>query len=358
MVPGADRREFGGRGRRCWPMLSDGMVHGMQRRVVIGVALLLVCGAVWWGWKTARDHGAGAIQGSGIIEITEVDVAFEVPGTIKERYAEEGALLDKGEPIARLDDREYRLQAERAAAAKTAAEARYRLLLKGPRGQEIDQALAAVEARDSELVTQQREFDRVRDLYETRIVSQAEFERVKAALAAAQAARDQAHAQLSMRKEGYRTEEVEEGRARLKEAEKGLALAELNLARCQLFAPIAGRVLSKNREVGETVPAGASIITLGDLTRPWLNLYIGERDLGKVALGMKAFVTVDSFPSQPFPGRVTFIAEKAEFTPKNIQTQDERVKLVYRVKIELENRDQALKAGMPADAVVPLDHGT
>src|ERR1043166_6064364 len=159
-----------------------------------------------------------------------------------------------------------------------------------------------------------------------------------------------------MLKEGSRAEEVAEGRARLHEAEKALELAELNLARCQLFAPIAGRVLSKNREVGETVPAGASIVTLGDLTRPWLNLYIGERDLGKVALGMKAFVTVDSFPTRPFNGKVAFIAEKAEFTPKNIQTQDERVKLVYRVKIDLENREQALKAGMPADAVLPLDH--
>jgi HlyD family secretion protein len=333
------------------------MSHKIQRRVVLVVALVVV-GALWWRWKTARDQADGAIKGSGIIEIMEVDVAFEVPGTIKERYAAEGSLLDKGEPVGRLDDREYRLHVDRAAAAKAAAEAHYRLLLKGPRGQEIDQALAIVETTDSDLVTQQREFNRIRTLYDTHIVSQAEFDRVRSTLAAAQAARDKAHAQLSMLKEGYRTEEVEVGRARLKEAEKVLELAELNLSRCQLFAPIAGRVLSKNREVGETIAAGAPIVTLGDLTRPWLNLYVGERDLGKVALGMTAYVTVDSFPSQPFPGRVTFIAEKAEFTPKNIQTQDERVKLVYRVKIELENRKQALKAGMPADAVLPLNHGT
>jgi len=334
------------------------MAYGIQRRVIIAVAIVLLGSILWWRWKAARDQAGGAIRGSGIIEVTEVDVAFEVPGTIKERSAEEGALLDKGEPIARLDDREYRLQVERAAAAKTAAEAHYRLLLKGPRGQEIDQALAAVDAADSDLVTQQREFDRIQKLFETHIISQAEFDRVKTTLTAVQAVRDKAHAQLSMLQEGYRTEEVEEGRARLREAEKSLELAELNLSRCHLFAPIAGRVLSKNREVGETVPTGAPIITLGDLNRPWLNLYIGESDLGKVALGMKASVTVDSFPSQPFPGRVTFVAEKAEFTPKNIQTQDERVKLVYRIKIELENRNQALKAGMPADAVLPLDHGT
>jgi len=329
----------------------------MQRRLGIVLAAALVAGALaWWRWTTDAQHRNEVIKGSGIIEVTEVDVAFEVPGTITERFVDEGVLLDKGEPIARLDDKEYRLQVERASAAQAGADARYRLLLKGSRGQEIDQALAAVEAADSEFDMQQHDFDRIKALRARQVVSQSEYDRASAAFDNARATRDRTHAQLAMLKEGFRTEEVEEGRARLHEADKALELADLNLARCQLFAPIAGRVLSKNREVGEAVAAGASVVTLGDLTRPWLNLYIGERDLGKVALGMPAEVTVDSFPTQPFPGKVTFISEKAEFTPKNIQTQDERVKLVYRVKIELENRNQALKAGMPADAVLRVDH--
>jgi HlyD family secretion protein len=329
----------------------------MRRRVSIVLVIAVIIGAaIWWRWQTGAARNSKAIRGSGIIEVTEVDVAFEVPGTIAERYVDEGALLDKGEPIARLDDREYRLQVERASAARAAAESRYHMVLKGPRGQEIDQGLAALEAAEAELANQQRELQRIKSLYDSRVVSQAEFDRVNTAFAAAEAVRDKARAQLDMLKEGSRAEEVEEARARLREAEKALALAELNLSRCQLFAPLAGRVLSKNREAGETVPAGASIVTLGDLTRPWLNLYIGERDLGKVSLGMKAEVTVDSFPTQPFAGKVAFISEKAEFTPKNIQTQDERVKLVYRIKIELENRNQALKPGMPADAVLLLDH--
>jgi HlyD family secretion protein len=330
----------------------------MQRRfAVAGLVSLALAGAAAWRWRATHGDGNSAIRGSGIIEITEVDVAFEVPGTIVQRYVEEGSLLDKGEPIARLDDREYRLQVERVTAAKTAAEARYRLVLKGPRGQEIDQALAAAEAAEDELNTQQREFERIQSLYNTHVASRAELDRISAALSTVRAARDRARSQLDILKEGARAEEIEEARARLHEAEKALEIAQLNLSRCQLFAPITGRVLSKNREVGEMEPAGASIVTLGDLTRPWLNLYIGERDLGKVELGMKADVTVDSFPHEPFHGKVTFISEKAEFTPKNIQTPDERVKLVYRVKIELENRNQALKAGMPADAVLPLNHG-
>src|SRR5713226_9424141 len=118
----------------------------MQRRVIVLIVTVVVVVVAWWRWRAVKQDTNHAIKGSGIIEVTEVDVAFEVAGTIAERYVDEGALRDKGEPIARLDDREYRLQVERATAAKAAAEARYRMVLKGPRGQEIDQAVAALEA--------------------------------------------------------------------------------------------------------------------------------------------------------------------------------------------------------------------
>jgi HlyD family secretion protein len=328
----------------------------MQRRFgFILVLVLLAAGIAWWRWHDVQQQAKSAIRGSGIIEVTEVDVGFEVPGTIAERLVDEGAMLDKGEPIARLDDHEYRLQVERAAAAKAAAEARYQMMRKGPRGQEIDEALAAAEAAATDLEIRERDFKRTKTLFDSGVVSRNELDQATSALAAARSLHDQTQAQLAMLKEGSRAEEIEEARAHLREVEKALEIAELNQARCQLFAPLAGRVLSKNREAGETVSPGASIVTLGDLSRPWLNLYVGERDLGHVSLGMPAEVRVDSFPDQPFAGKVSYIADKSEFTPKNIQTQDERVKLVYRVKIELENRRGALKPGMPADAVIPLD---
>lgn len=325
------------------------------RRVVITVGLLLAiaAGIVWW-WRYEETREV-AIRGSGIIEVTEVDVAFEVPGTIAERFVEEGTMVDRGEPIARLDDREYRLQVERWQAARAAAEARYALLTRGVRAQEIDQALAVLEAAEADYQVRARDLQRIEELFRRGVVSQAELDRVRGALTAAQSSRDSARARLNMLKEGFRTEEIEQGRAQLREAEKALALAELNLARCQLFAPIAGRVLSKNREVGEVVAPGTPVVTMGDLSRPWLNVYVGERDLGKLRLGMPAWVYVDAYPKQPFPARVSYIADQSEFTPKNIQTQEERVKLVYRIKLELENKDGALKPGMPADAVIPLD---
>lgn len=330
----------------------------MARRglLVTAVVALAGVGVGVWRWEARRPGGVPAIRGSGIIEVTQVDVAFEVPGRIAERFVDEGAVLDRGEPVARLDDREYRLHVDRARAALAAAEARYRLLLAGARARDVDQALAALEAAESDLVLQRREHQRIAALFGTGVVSRAEFERVETALQRAQAARDRAAAALQLLREGFRTEEIEEGRARLQEARAALALAELNLARCEVFAPVAGHVLSKSREPGEMVQPGTPVVTIGDLSRPWVNLYVGERDLGKVRLGMRGQVTVDAYPDRPFPGTVTFVADRAEFTPKNIQTPDERVKLVYRIKLEVDaGGETILKPGMPADAVLPLD---
>jgi HlyD family secretion protein len=329
----------------------------MSRPVAFVLAAMALVVVLFFGdrWWRAHEQAAAAIRGSGIIEVTQVDVAFEVAGRMIERSVDEGAMVDKGEPVGKLDDREYRLRVARATAAKEATEARYRMMTKGSREQEIGRALAAREAAEAELAMQTREYERINRLRAEGIVAQTEQDRLVNLLATARATRDQAVAQLDQLREGFRTEEIEAARAEMQRADADLALAELDLARCQLFAPAAGRVLSKSREPGEMVQPGTPIVTLGDLSRPWVNVYVGERELGKVRLGMTAQVTVDSFPDQPFPGKVTFISDRAEFTPKNIQTPDERVKLVYRVKVEVETRDEALKPGMPADTVLPLD---
>jgi len=329
----------------------------MSRPLAFVLAAAALVAVLFFGgrWWRAREQAAAGIRGSGIIEVTQVDVAFEVAGRMIERSVDEGAMVDKGEPVGKLDDREYRLRVARATAAKEAADAHYRMMTKGAREQEIGRALAAREAADAELAMQTREFERINRLRAEGIVAQTDYDRLANMLANARATRDQAVAQLDQLREGFRTEEIEGARAELQRAAADLDLAELDLARCQLFAPAAGRVLSKSREPGEMVQPGTPIVTLGDLSRPWVNVYVGERDLGKVRLGMAAQVTVDSFPNHPFAGKVTFISDRAEFTPKNIQTPDERVKLVYRVKVEVETRDEALKPGMPADTMLPLE---
>jgi len=110
------------------------------------------------------------------------------------------------------------------------------------------------------------------------------------------------------------------------------------------------------RIVGEIVAPGTSVLTVGDIDRPWLRAYINERDLGRIKLGSAAAVTTDSFPGKTYAGHISYIASQAEFTPKQIQTQEERVKLVYRIKIELENSRHELKSNMPADAEIQVEN--
>lgn len=330
----------------------------MRPRVLVPILILLIAaigGFAAWRSHVGAERARSAIRGSGIIEVTQVQAAFEVSGRIAERYVDEGMMVDGGEPIARLDEREYEIAVQRAAAAKAAADARYRMMLRGPREQEIDQALAELQSAEGTLRLAQLEYDRIARLVRQGIESQNQLDQASTNLTTARQARDRAAAQLDMLREGFRTEEIEEARAGVAQTEAELHLAELNLTRCKLYAPMAGRVLSKSREAGEVVQPGTAVVTIGDLSRPWVNLYVGERDLGRVRLGMPAHVLVDAFPNQPFPGTVTFVSDRSEFTPKNIQTPDERVKLVYRVKVEVETRDGALKPGMPADTVLPLD---
>jgi HlyD family secretion protein len=120
-------------------------------------------------------------------------------------------------------------------------------------------------------------------------------------------------------------------------------------------SPVDGVVLVKSADVGEVLAPGTAVVTVGDIDHPWLRGYINETDLGKVKIGSKANVTTDSYPGKVYPGRVTFISSEAEFTPKQIQTQQERVKLVYRIKIQVENPQHELKSNMPADAEIVLE---
>ena len=145
-----------------------------------------------------------------------------------------------------------------------------------------------------------------------------------------------------------------------KEADIARERAQIALINSQLndttaVSPIAGVVLVKSVDVGEVIAPGTTVVTVGDMEHPWLRAYINEQDLGKVRLGSKAKVTTDAFPGKVYNGKVSFISSDAEFTPKQIQTTEERVKLVYRVKIEIENPNGELKSNMPADAEILLD---
>ena len=162
----------------------------------------------------------------------------------------------------------------------------------------------------------------------------------------------QAKAQYDLVKAGPRQEDIDQGKAKAKQAKAALDLAETQLSYATVAAPLTGVVLSKNIEPGEYVAPGTAVVTVGDLVNVWLRAYIEESDLGRVKVGQPALITTDSFSDKKYKGVVSFIAADAEFTPKNVQTQKERVKLVYRIKIDIKNPKRELKPGMPADAVI------
>ena len=167
---------------------------------------------------------------------------------------------------------------------------------------------------------------------------------------AAEAELASARATLALVREGPRAEDRQAARRRLEEARAAVRTATLNLRKARLLAPTAGLVVTRNFEVGEMVQPGVPVVTMEDLTAPWVEVFVPETEIGKVRVGDRFSVTVDSMPGRTWEGKVTRVYEKAEFTPKTIQTQRERVNLVFRVKVTVENPDGVLKPGMPADA--------
>jgi HlyD family secretion protein len=326
----------------------------VKKGIIAAVLLALLAVVVIYVRHAPKGGTAGAIRISGNVELTEVQVSFKVPGRVLARLVDEGAQVKRGETVATLEDAELldalRLaQADKDAAAATLAE-----LEAGSRREEIAQGEALLARAEAEAVRQATDYGREAALYAKEVIPKRELD-------AARAANDQARATVRERREalqllrkGARRERVDEARARLKGALAKVSTAKERLGYATLAAPISGVVLSKSVEPGEQVAAGTPVITLGDMEQCWLKGYIPETELGRVKLGQRARVTTDSHPGRVFEGRISFISSEAEFTPKSVQTEKERVKLVYRIKISLKNPGMQLKPGMPADAEIEV----
>lgn len=320
----------------------------MRMKLVLsggGLAALLLVGC--------HGEGAGgALKVSGNIETVETQLAFKIPGRMVERALDEGDVVKAGQVVARLDSEDLEQQVAAARAAADAAQAALRELENGYRKEDVAQAKARLDAASAEAQRLSADDARQKELFKREVISAREYEASHTALLAAQAAERQAAEQYALMKRGFRPEQVEQARARLEQARQALAMAQTRLGYAQLLSPVSGVVLSKSAEPGEVLAAGAPVVTVGNLSHVYLRAYVEETDLGKVKLGQTVAVTCDSFPGKAFEGRVSFISPEAEFTPKSVQTQKERVKLVYRIKVDVANPAQELKPGMPADGTI------
>jgi len=327
----------------------------MKKKIIIPVLLVAAVGvAGYFYFKNHRTPEVDRIRVSGNIEITEVEVSFKIPGRVEERPVFEGQMITEGQVVARLDQKDLKLEIAQRQAQVAAARAVLAELQTGSRPEEITQAEAALERVQAEGSRARIEFERQKRLFDREVISTREFDQAKTAFEAAEARIREARAFSALVRKGPRQEKIDQSEATLQQAKQALELAQTRLNYATLLSPISGMVLSENVQSGEYVSPGTPVISLGDLSRVYLRAYINETDLGRIKLGQKVHLTTDTFPGKKYEGKISFIAPQAEFTPKNIQTQKERVKLVYRIKVEIPNPNMELKPGMPADGEILL----
>jgi HlyD family secretion protein len=377
--------------------------------------LILLSGLIYYFGFYRQGIDESHILASGHVEATEVDMSFRSPGHVARILVEEGAQVRKGELLAELDQEPIRarrdqalaavreleariasltlaisikqnvLDAEvrRAKAGVSAAGARYQSLKTGSREEEIAEAEAARDRAKTEWENREVDFRRIKDLYQRKIVSPSQYDNARTSAEAALAAYNAAEERYKLVKAGPRKEAIQEGKANLAGSDAALSAAEAGLReiekmkldlvalqaqsdqakavlfiadddlnKSRLYTPFNAFVIVKDIEQGEFVQAGTPVLTIADLDEVWVKTYVPETQLGRVRLGQIADVMSDTFPGKIYRGKITFISPQAEFTPKNVQTKEERVKLVYRIKVTVKNPNQELKAGMPVDVIL------
>ena len=274
----------------------------MKIRLIV-VGLLLAAGiaaALVYRFASSREQGALVLSGN--VEVIEVNVGFKLPGRVQALLTDEGRSVKKGDKIAVLDGAEYETQ--------------------------VAQNRAALQNVRAQLDKAKKDFERAEMLFKEGAIAQQLMDGAKT------------------------TYEVTLSQVR--QASAALKTADVRLNDTIIYAPLSGMVLKKNVEEGETVSSGTPIVTIGDLENPWVKVYVKEDKLGFAKLGQKVEVKTDTYPDKRYSGSVTFIASEAEFTPKAVQTQEERVKLVFGVKVSVQNQNDELKPGMPADVKILL----
>jgi HlyD family secretion protein len=319
----------------------------MKKGIVVLGVLAAAAVAAWIAWPRMFGPGepANELPVSGNIEAHESLVSFKtVQSRIVELPFDEGKWVEAGTVLARLDNTDYNKQVEVNDAAVTVAQRQLESAL-----EKVEVARATVADDQADVAQRQLDYNRLRRLYEAHVMAAESRDMALTALKRSQAAlvRDQANVQAALR-------DVAVAKANVDDAGKTLELSKVILDYTVLRAPFSGVILVRNAELGEVMQPGTPVVTLADLDHVWLRAYISETDLGRVRWGQRAIVTTDSYPGKTYNGQVSFIASDAEFTPKSVETHKERVTLVYRIKIDVSNRQHELKPGMPADARILL----
>jgi len=303
-----------------------------MKRLVLALPFTLLAIA------SCGDHSEDAIEASGIIEGTDIRIGSEVGGKIRSIRTDEGLSVRQGDTLIIIDDTDYRTQYRQAAAAAEAAGAQFRLAAEGSRREDLIQAEAMFHAAEAD-------YQRATTLLASNTITQKQFDDSEARFISAQ----QTYEKMLR---GLRDDEILAARAMMDQAAALKDQTAKKLSDCFIIAPSSGVVTVKAVEPGELVPPGGNLLRITRMDTVKLVIYIPQVDLASIAVGQQAVISIDGAENRSFPGTVISVSDVAEFTPKNVQTKEERTKLVFGVKIRIPNPDGILKPGMPADAVL------
>lgn len=321
---------------------------------MLRAAALAACAAVAFS-ACGRHRGGKDLVASGTVEATEAQLGFPATGRIDSISVREGDRVTRGQKLAVLDSAETESRLEEARAHAEAMRAALVELERGSRPEEVAQASASRDAAVVEHENAVRNLERAKRLLEGGAISQEELDDTESREKMAKSRRDHAEDELRLIQKGPRAERIAQQRALLAQAEAQARTLETTLSNLTILAPMNGVVTVRHREPGEITPSGSPVVTVMDPQDRWVSIYVSEDRIGPVKLAASATLTADSFPKKTYRGRVESIASEAEFTPKNVQTTEERVKLVYKVKVRIEGDEGLdLKPGMPADVRLEL----
>jgi HlyD family secretion protein len=328
----------------------------MKRLIPIFILLIaaVAAGVYFYPRFTKKPVPANEITLSGNIEAHESLVSFKVQGRIVKLPVEEGQQVTQGAFLAQLEDADLKQKVRIDEAAVSVRESDLSLTLAGTREQEIRASHQAVMDAQADLDEKKLDNQRAFELYAKDEISTQDRDLAATALKRSEANYKAAEQRYNEAVEGSRKEDVAIARANLNQADADLGLSRINLTYTTLRAPSTGVITVRQAELGEVVSPGSPVVTLADLDHIWLRAYIAETDLGRIHWGQDAIITTDTYPGKQYHGRISFISPDAEFTPKSVQTYKERVTLVYRIKIDIDNPNHELKPGMPADARLDL----
>jgi HlyD family secretion protein len=336
----------------------------MKKKLAVIVVILVLITLAVLGNRYFNSP-ADTVTYSGTIEGTDLPVQPELGGRIVDLPVSEGQMIKAGDIVAKLDDSQAKITLDSAKSQQSQAQAKLNDLLGGARAEEIrrleyvvTQAKANLAALEPGLKYEEDNLAINQKLYEGGAISkqvvdaqQNKLDTLKAQYKSAQASVNITQASLAQALAGNTQPTIQAQKAAVDIAAQSVIAAELSLSKLSIKSPAGGQVLYKHVELGQVVNPGTTLVTILDPNSLWIKIYIPEAKLDQVKVGGVASVVVDSYPGKTFKGQILYVSSQAEFTPKNVQTKEERTTTVYAVKLNIEGQDQ-LKAGMPADVTL------